>query len=173
MWYQINAKVKAGFSLIELMIVIAIIGILAAIAIPAYGDYIVRSKVSDMLSSISSIKQALTEYRSVKGTFAASDGAVIPFADIGAQDPSTLSTVVSSVAIFAPAKATSATISVCGNATNLGLAGNVGTEAYLNIYMVGSWISNGIQWTCQYTGSGKYVPTSCRTLYTGTKKCGD
>ncbi len=52
-------KVQQGFTLIELMIVVAIIGILAAIAIPQYQDYTVRAKISSMLSALGSVKTAV------------------------------------------------------------------------------------------------------------------
>jgi len=63
-------KQQKGFTLIELMIVIAIIGILAAIAIPAYQDYTVRSKVSEGLNLVAAAKLAVAETYDSKGRFA-------------------------------------------------------------------------------------------------------
>ena len=62
-------KKQQGFTLIELMIVVAIIGILAAIAIPAYKDYTIRAQVSEGLSLASGAKAAVSAYHMDSGTF--------------------------------------------------------------------------------------------------------
>jgi type IV pilus assembly protein PilA len=63
-----NKQFQKGFTLIELMIVVAIIGILAAIAIPAYQDYTVRSKVTEMINSAGVCKTSVAEYYQSLGT---------------------------------------------------------------------------------------------------------
>ena len=66
-------KVQQGFTLIELMIVVAIIGILAAIAIPAYQDYTIRAQVSEGLNLSAGAKAAVTEFFQDQGAFPANN----------------------------------------------------------------------------------------------------
>src|SRR3954469_7855373 len=68
---------EKGLTLIELMIVVAIVGILAAVAIPAYQDYIARAQVSEAVSLMGSGKTPLTEYFTDKGQFPSAAGSVM------------------------------------------------------------------------------------------------
>jgi len=96
---------QKGFTLIELMIVVAIIGILAAIALPAYQDYTVRSRLSEVNALIGTNKLAVEEWVQVNGALTASN-ATADFTALGFQESILGSYVTASAAIVSAAAGT-------------------------------------------------------------------
>ena len=146
-------KQQQGFTLIELMIVIAIIGILAAIAIPAYQDYTIRTKVSEGLSLAGVAKLAVSETFNATGNYPTIDPANASYGLPAASEIS--GTYVSSIT----AAASTGVISIEFKAIAAGKV-NSGDTVLLtpNGGVIGS-----LQWTCSGNDvPAKYVPANCR-----------
>ena len=88
-------QVQKGFTLIELMIVVAIIGILAAVAIPAYQDYITKAKLAKVVSAVDSVKTAYASYAQENGGFPAAIGTNWSSLGIANTGPSTTTEIAS------------------------------------------------------------------------------
>ena len=135
-------KIQSGFTLIELMIVVAIIGILAAVALPAYQDYTVRAKVSELILAASGYKTTITEACQTNSTCASSG--------VG-------------LTVAAAGKITSGSIGTDGAITIAGsnAATSVGTA--VTIVLTPSYNSTlgSAVWSCTGTPA-KFAPSSCR-----------
>lgn len=140
-------KVQQGFTLIELMIVVAIIGILAAIALPAYQDYTIRSRVSELAVMASGAKATIGENIANAGVAV---GGAIP------------ATACDGVNTFTTDTKNSSSLA-CAN----GVVTVTGTAAANGIVLTytPAVVEAGTSWACT-TGGGatnyKYVPAECR-----------
>ncbi len=154
---------REGFSLIELMIVIAILGIVAALAIPAYNNYIIRARISNMITAADVVKQAVSEDRQFNGNFnnVVPTDAQTTFTNLGITDPTLLSNTISAVE-FTVADEAHMSVVVCGATLGQGTPTDADT---VDIYFIGTYYDSGMRWGCEYEGNSVYVPTSCRIIY--------
>lgn len=136
---------QSGFTLIELMIVVAIIGILAAVALPAYQDYTTRAKVSELMLAASSARTCITE------TYQGVGGASIP------------TTVAADCAIATTGKVTGATVTTGGVVQVAGstATSSVGQAVTITLTPSVQSAAGTLTWTCSGSNA-KYVPSSCR-----------
>lgn len=148
-------RVQQGFTLIELMIVVAIIGILAAVALPAYQDYTVRAKVSEVILAASACRTTITEvYQSSSGS--------LPVADAwGCESASAQSQYVSAVHTGSDGTVTvtAQNISALGTNNQLTL---IPKQADGTAPVAGGTVG---KWICGGSGTtilAKYLPGSCR-----------
>ena len=138
--------IQKGFTLIELMIVVAIIGILAAIALPAYQDYTARAQMSEAMVLADGQKGAVTEFFADRGVMPANN------ASAGISAASDISgKYVASVNIA------SGVITSTIRADNVA-AGIAGT----NLVLTPRATSGSMHWTCASSASAKYIPAACR-----------
>jgi type IV pilus assembly protein PilA len=136
-----NMKKQAGFTLIELMIVVAIIGILAAVALPAYQTYSTRAKVSEVILAASSARTTIAEYVSAEGALPGAANVTIE---------NQASQYVASVGWDGTA--------ITATSRNLP-SGVTGTITLTPAAVVNGQIP---EWTCAGTIAAQYRPTTCQ-----------
>jgi len=138
---------QQGFTLIELMIVIAIIGILAAIAIPAYQDYTIRAQVSEGLNLTSAAKLAVAETYSSSGT--------VPTDNASAGLPTATSIVGKYVTSVSVSGSGAPLYVTYGNSADPNISGS-------QLILTPSFGVGSVTWECSSGISPRYLPDRCR-----------
>jgi type IV pilus assembly protein PilA len=147
-------SVQKGFTLIELMIVVAIIGILAAVAIPAYQDYVARAQMSEALTLADGLKTNVNTIFAQDGTCPANTAA----ANGIAKDTDINGSYVAKVT-------TGGTAAAGGGCTIVATMKSTGVSTGIQSATVTLTLSNANNgsnvWTCTSSAAQKYVPKSC------------
>lgn len=148
-------RAQKGFTLIELMIVVAIIGILAAVALPAYQDYTVRAKVAEVIGFAASMKTGVSECLIAEGVLTQCNSANelgMNFVDIAAASNYITSVAVAGNAII--------TINPAWTGANT-LGAAAGTAGAITF--TPTITNGGVQWACTTPAAiRKYMPNECR-----------
>jgi type IV pilus assembly protein PilA len=145
---------QQGFTLIELMIVVAIIGILAAIAIPAYQDYTVRSKMSEVVLATASPRTAVTETYQSEGAMPANQAAA------GLGLPADFASRYVTSVTYALTSSDRSTITALATAD---VGGGVDATQGVLLTGIGTPATGQVEWTCSPVGIAvKYLPSTCR-----------
>ncbi|WOJ98387.1 pilin [Congregibacter brevis] len=153
---KVNMNRQQGFTLIELMIVIAIVGILAAIALPAYQDYTVRARMSEPMAKLAEAKTSVAEFYAANGNLPAT------LAEAGVDGrTATIATLI----------VESMTYSLTGGVPTISVLAHAsvfpGATADAGFELVGTSNPNTrtLQWECQpgtNGAEGRFLPANCR-----------
>ncbi|MES1946392.1 type IV pilus structural subunit PilA [Salinisphaera sp. C84B14] len=151
---------QQGFTLIELMIVVAIIGILAAIAIPQYQNYVARSQMTEAMTLTSGLKTDVISTYSETGACPANGGGAS--GGIGAA-ADYAGTYVATVTVGGTAPACTIQAQMRDTDVNSNIAGDTLTLTMTdNAADAGTGTGGSAQWTCTSTADAQYLPESCR-----------